>query len=89
MRSAEDRWDARTRALRERFARHRVAWTLGFGLAAGFVAGLTPGRRITGVGRSLAGVLAFVLRSPIGTSLIARVMQSGSGGAEDSARSNN
>lgn len=75
MQRTEERWSAQTRALRKHAARHRVAWTLGLGVAAGFVAGLLPARRITRTSRSIVDVLAFVLGSPIGTSLIARAMQ--------------
>jgi len=85
---AEDRWEARARVLRERVARHRVAWTLGLGMAAGIVTGLLPIRRVTRAGRSIVDVLAFVLSSPIGSSLIARATQRDAG-KDGSARPDN
>ncbi|MBO9664881.1 hypothetical protein [Dokdonella sp.] len=62
-------WHARTRLLREHYARHREAWLLGGGFAAGVIASLLPLRAGVRLGRTLASAASLLLRSPLQTLL--------------------
>lgn len=63
------RWRSRTLALRACIAPHRVAWTIGGGLAGGFLTGLLPIRSAARAVNLVMGTLSFALHGPIGTAL--------------------
>ena len=64
-----------TQALRARFSRHRGAIAVGGGAALGLVCGLIPMRGLARLGRLVAGVSGFALRTPIGAMLIDAIRQ--------------
>lgn len=70
LRHERARWRTKTLTLRRRLARHRIGFVVGLGAAAGFVCGLVPLRPVFRIGRFIASVAAFALRTPIGAMLI-------------------
>lgn len=63
-------WHADATTLRSRVAHHRGALAVGAGAAAGLLCGFLPLRAMARVGRLVASVAGFVLRTPIGAMLI-------------------
>jgi hypothetical protein len=70
LQSTRVRYQVRTHALREHFARHPLAWLLGGGFGAGLLTGLLPLQAAANTWRLLNGAATLALRSPLGAMLL-------------------